>query len=148
MKLTLAWPPPVLPGVCLVTGAPTRQGVVVRPRGTREELVVPITAAARLRWQALARIRLAALTVLAGCAALAALAPWLAGGALVCAAVAVAATAQLRTVAPRLRLAGGTLQVRGAHPRFAAALSRPAGGCGRTCETCLSGCLPQVQLQD
>jgi hypothetical protein len=136
--------------------------VAIRPRGAGAEVMVPLTPAAQRRWRALGRIRLAAVTVTLACAVGAVLVPWAVAGVIVGGAFTVAASISLRTTSPRLRVRDGALQLGGVHPRFVTAVSAaPAAGCcggggggggagdgGRGCQTCVSGCLPQVQLQD
>lgn len=139
MDVTLPWPPRALPGVCVITGSPTRLGVVLRPRGADAELVVPLSSGARRRWRAVGRIRLVALAMSLACAAGAFIAPWALAGAIMAGGFALASWIWLRAVSPRLNVSGGALRVRGVHPRFAAAAVsvpvRCGGGC-RSCATC------------
>jgi hypothetical protein len=152
--VTLSWPAPSLPGVCARTGLPTRDGIVLTPRGATyegAEVIVPFSQAAQLRQRALRR-----LTVLAGIVAVACIVGGIVGAvfffvpAIVALAVTVYAARDARTFAIVPELRGRELVIHGAHPAFAAAIAAmpercgggPSGGGG--CETCTSGCLPQA----
>jgi hypothetical protein len=151
--VTISWPAPTLPGVCVRTGLATRDGVVLTPRGATydgAEVIVPFSSAAQLRMRALRRLAVIAGLATIGLALAGAVsAVFLFAPAAVAAAICAYATREARSFGIHPVLNGRELLIPGAHPAFAEAIaSRPerCGGAsaGGGCETCLSGCLPQA----
>lgn len=151
-NVTLSWPAPSLPGICARTGLPTRDGVVLTPRGAAydgAEVIVPFSHAAQLRQRALGRLAIVAGIATVGLlvAAIAA-AGFLYVPAAAAAAVFAYATRDARRIGVRPVLHGRELLIPGVHPAFAAAVTQLPERCGGLsgggCETCTSSCVPQV----
>ena len=147
--VTVPWPAPTLPGVCVRSGLPTQEGLLVKASGTGERVVVPLHPAVQLRWRALGRIRAAAAVIAVLCfVGAGTVAWWLAIPAVVALIVAAYAGFALRTVAVHPRVIDGTLVVPQAHPEFVRSVAAiPGGRCGSSggCATCISKCVPQVE---
>jgi hypothetical protein len=150
VDVRLTWPARSLPGVCARTGRPTRDGVVVTPRGAGyvgAEVIVPFSRAAQARRRALWRLAGFAAVLAVGFGASCVAAWFLVLPAAMCAVVAGYAARSAYSAGVSARVDGRELVISGAHPGFAQAVAAMPAGCGGGgCDSCLSGCLPQAAV--
>lgn len=148
VDVRLGWPALGLPGICARTGLPTRDGVILTPSGAGyagAEVIVPFSPAAQLRRRALRRLAALGFVVTVLCTVFTFAAWFLLLPALVAAAVTGYAGKSAVAAGVRARVEGRELVIPAAHPVFAdavLAMSERCGGGG--CDSCVSGCLPQV----